>query len=52
MKKILSSFVAVALVGAAAPAFADDVDKAVKDTKDWTKKAADDTADAAKKAVK
>jgi hypothetical protein len=52
MKKILSTVAAVVLVGFACPALADDVKKAVDDTKDWSKKAADDTSDAAKKAVK
>ena len=52
MKKILSALCAGGFVALACPALADDVKKAVDDTKDWSKKAADDTADAAKKAVK
>jgi Ni/Co efflux regulator RcnB len=51
MKKILSTIVAVAFVAFACPALADDVKKAVDDTKDWSKKAADDTSKATKKAV-
>ena len=51
MKKILSALCAVAFVALAGPALADDVKKAVDDTKDWTKKAADDTKDWSKKAA-
>jgi hypothetical protein len=40
MKKILSALCAVAFVALAGPAPADDVKKAVDDTKDWSKKAA------------
>jgi Ni/Co efflux regulator RcnB len=51
MKKILSAICAVAFVAFANPAPADDVKKAVDDTKDWSKKAADDTSKATKKAA-
>jgi hypothetical protein len=51
MKKVLGALCAGAFVALPCPALADDVKKAVDDTKDWSKKAADDAADAAKKAV-
>jgi Ni/Co efflux regulator RcnB len=51
MKKILNALCAVAFLALAGPASADDVNKAVDDTKDWSKKAADDTAKATKKAA-
>jgi Ni/Co efflux regulator RcnB len=51
MKKILRALCAVAFVALACPAPADDVKKAVDDTKDWSKKAADDTKDWSKKAA-
>ena len=51
MRKILSAVVAATFVAVAFPAFADDVQKAVDDTKAATKKAADDTSKATQKAV-
>jgi hypothetical protein len=51
MKKILGASCAVAFLALAGSALADDVTKAVDDTKDWTKKAADDTSKATKKAA-